>query len=78
MVIEVFIDSTGMPSSSSAMWPRWATGTPTLPTSPAAAGSSGSYPIWVGRSKAIERPVCPLARLVRYSWLDAAAVEWPE
>ncbi len=35
------------------------TGTPTLPTSPSDSGASESYPIWVGRSKATERPVCP-------------------
>jgi hypothetical protein len=57
MVIDVFISPWGMPSSSSAMWPMCATGTPTLPTSPLASGSSGSYPVWVGRSKAIDRPV---------------------
>src|SRR5215217_8532942 len=67
-----------MPSSSWRMWPRWATGTPTLPTSPRALGSSGSYPVWVGRSKAIDSPVWPLARFVRYSSFDAAAVECPE
>ena len=33
------------------MWPRWTTGTPTLPTSPVASGESGSYPVWVGRSR---------------------------
>src|SRR5688500_5213901 len=26
----------------------------------------------------MDRPVCPRARLVRYSSLDARAVEWPE
>ena len=30
-----------------------------------------------GRSKAIDRPVWPFARFVRYSSFDAAAVEWP-
>src|SRR6476469_7407787 len=78
MVIDVFISPWGMPSSRVRMWPRWATGTPTFPTSPRAITWSGSYPVWVGRSKAIDRPVCPLARLVRYSWFDALAVEWPE
>ena len=33
--------------------------TPTLPTSPWASGASESYPIWVGRSKATDRPVVP-------------------
>jgi hypothetical protein len=36
IVIEVFICSSGMPSNSARMSPRWATGTPTLPTSPRA------------------------------------------
>ena len=35
--------------------------TPTLPTSPWAAGASESYPIWVGRSKATDSPVVPAA-----------------
>jgi hypothetical protein len=78
IVIEVFICPGGMPSSRVRMWPRWTTGTPTLPTSPRASSESGSYPVWVGRSKAIDRPVCPFARLVRYSSFDACAVEWPE
>ena len=65
MVMDVFILSTGIWYISSSMWPRWATGTPTLPTSPAASGESGSYPVCVGRSKAMERPVCPLAKLLR-------------
>ncbi len=36
IVIDVFIRSSGMPSSSAAMSPLCATGTPTLPTSPCA------------------------------------------
>ena len=36
IVIDVFIVSSGMPSSSACMSPRWAIGTPTLPTSPRA------------------------------------------
>ena len=42
IVIDVFISSSGMPSSSARMSPRWATGTPTLPTSPRASSWSGS------------------------------------
>ena len=42
MVIDVFMSPWGMPSSRVRMCPRWATGTPTLPTSPRARGSSGS------------------------------------
>ena len=65
IVIEVFMVFGGIPSMSDRMCPRWAIGTPTLPTSPRAIGLSGSYPVWVGRSKAIDSPVWPLARLVR-------------
>ena len=65
IVIEVFISPSGIPSINVAMSPRWTTGTPTLPTSPRASSSSGSYPVWVGRSKATESPVCPFARLPR-------------
>ena len=36
--------------------------TPTLPTSPSAREWSESYPIWVGRSKAHDSPVCPASR----------------
>src|SRR3954468_12840800 len=77
MVIEVFISVSGMSSNRRRISPRWGIGTPTLPTSPLLSGSAGSYPVWVGRSKATDRPVWPLARLVRYSALDAAGVECP-
>ena len=42
MVIDVFICPGGMSSSRVRMWPRWHTGTPTLPTSPRASAWSGS------------------------------------
>ncbi len=42
IVIEVFIWPGGMWSSRVRMWPRWHTGTPTLPTSPRASTWSGS------------------------------------
>ncbi len=77
MVMEVLVFSSGMPSKSLRMSPRWETGTPTRPTSPRASTWSGSYPVWVGRSKATDSPVWPLARLRRYSSLDASAVECP-
>ena len=32
---------------------------------PRASSASGSYPVWVGRSNATDRPVWPLARLRR-------------
>ena len=65
IVIEVFISVSGMSSKSRRISPRCGIGTPTLPTSPRASGESGSYPVWVGRSKATDRPVWPLARLLR-------------
>lgn len=51
--------------------------TPTLPTSPEAIGASESWPIWVGRSKATERPVVPLAISCWYRALDSVAVPKP-
>ena len=42
IVIDVFISPGGIPSSNVRMWPRWTTGTPTLPTSPRAHSESGS------------------------------------
>ena len=42
MVIEVFISSSGSPSKSVRISASVGTGTPTLPTSPRAIGSSGS------------------------------------
>ena len=77
IVIEVFILSSGMPANSRRISPRCGTGTPTLPTSPRASLVSGSYPVWVGRSNATDRPVCPLSRLRWYSALDASAELWP-
>ena len=64
MVIEVETLSSGMPSKSSRMSSMESIATPTLPTSPCAMASSESYPIWVGRSKATERPMVP----ARSSW----------
>ena len=37
-------------------------GTPTLPTSPFERIWSESYPVWVGRSNAIDKPVTPFER----------------
>ena len=72
------MDETGIWSNISCMCPRCVTGTPTLPTSPAASGASGSYPVCVGRSKAMESPVWPLDMFVRNNSFEARAVEWPE
>ncbi len=59
IVIEVDTRSSGMPSNRSCMSSSVAIETPTFPTSARAIGSPGSYPIWVGRSKATDSPVCP-------------------
>ena len=61
MVIEVDTSPSGIPSRSTRMSSSESIATPTLPTSPAASGASESMPIWVGRSKATERPAVPWA-----------------
>ena len=61
MVMEVETLSSGMSCSSVRMSSIESIATPTLPTSPRATGASESYPIWVGRSKATDRPVVPAA-----------------
>ena len=65
MVIEVETSPSGMPASSRRMSSSESIATPTLPTSPAARGSSESRPIWVGRSKATDSPVWPAASSAR-------------
>ena len=59
IVIDVETLSRGMSLSRISMSSSESMATPTLPTSPLAMGSSESYPICVGRSKATERPVWP-------------------
>jgi len=61
MVIEVETLSSGIPAKSCRMSSIESMATPTLPISPCAIGSSESYPIWVGRSNATDRPVVPAA-----------------
>jgi len=80
IVIDVFVRSSGMPSNRARMSPRCPTGTPTRPTSPRASAWSASYPVWVGRSNATDRPVwarSPLARFRRNSAFDSRADECP-
>ncbi|GFJ80546.1 hypothetical protein Phou_047260 [Phytohabitans houttuyneae] len=77
IVIDVETLSSGIPSKSSRMSSSESIATPTLPTSPWATGSSESYPIWVGRSNATERPVVPAASNWWYRALDSAAVPNP-
>ena len=62
IVIEIDTSPSGMPSRSVSMSSIESIATPTRPTSPRARAWSESKPIWVGRSKATERPVCPWER----------------
>jgi hypothetical protein len=62
MVIEVETFPSGMSRRSTRMSSMVSIATPTRPTSPAAMEWSESYPICVGRSKAVESPVCPAFR----------------
>ena len=64
MVIEVETSSIGMPSNAVRMSSSVSIATPVRPTSPRLRGSSESRPSWVGRSKAMLRPVEPF--LSRY------------
>jgi hypothetical protein len=59
MVIEVVTSASGMPWNSRSMSSTLATLTPSRPTSPSERSESGSCPISVGISNAVDRPVCP-------------------
>jgi hypothetical protein len=61
IVIEVDTSSSGSWSKRIRMSSIESMATPTLPTSPCAISASESWPIWVGRSKATDRPPVPLA-----------------
>jgi hypothetical protein len=65
IVIEVETLSSGMSPKSTRMSSIESIATPTLPTSPCAMAASESYPIWVGRSNATDRPIVPAARSCR-------------
>jgi hypothetical protein len=59
MVMLVLTRSSGRSASSACMSSTVSTATPTRPTSPSARGESLSMPICVGRSNAVDSPVCP-------------------
>jgi hypothetical protein len=65
MVIETVIFSRGIWSKRIFMSSTESMATPALPTSPSTRGWSLSYPRWVARSNATDRPICPAARLRR-------------
>ena len=62
IVMEVDTRSSGRSWSSSPMSWTLEIDTPTRPTSLRASGASASWPIWVGKSKATDSPVCPCPR----------------
>ena len=62
IVMETDTRSSGIPSNRVSMSARLVMATPHLPTSPSERGSSESYPIRVGKSKATESPVVPRSR----------------
>ena len=78
IVIDVETGSSGIPRSSVCISSMESMATPTLPTSPRAAGASESYPIWVGRSNATDSPVLPASISWWYRRFDSSAVEKPE
>src|SRR5712691_11705408 len=77
MVIEVETFPRSMPWKSRSMSSTVSIATPTRPTSPRARGLSESWPICVGRSNAVERPVCPEASRYRKRRLVSSAVPNP-
>jgi hypothetical protein len=77
MVIDVETWSRGMPSSSTSMSARELMATPHFPTSPSDSGWSGSRPISVGRSKAMESPWEPCSRRYLNRSFVCAAVPNP-
>ena len=77
MVMDVDTRSSGMASNRSARSSTVSIATPARPTSPSAMGWSESYPIWVGRSNATDKPVCPAARRCRNRALVSSAVPNP-
>ena len=77
MVIDVVTWSSGMPPKSTSMSRSVSTATPHMPTSPSERGESESYPINVGKSKAVERPVCPSASRYLKRWFVCSGVPKP-
>src|SRR5437764_3381525 len=65
IVIDVVTFARSTPAYRSSMSASVSTATPHLPTSPSLSGSSESRPMSVGRSKAVDRPPPPDARM---SW----------
>jgi len=77
MVMEVDTSLSGIWSKSRARSSTVSIATPARPTSPSAIAWSESRPIWVGRSKATDSPVCPAFSSSRNRLLVSAAVPKP-
>jgi hypothetical protein len=77
IVIDVDTRSSGRSASSACMSSTVSTATPTRPTSPSARGESLSMPICVGRSNAVDSPVCPASRRSLKRPFVSAAVPKP-
>jgi hypothetical protein len=77
IVIEVDTSPRGIPEKSVSASASESTATPSRPTSPSERGWSESYPINVGMSKAVERPVCPCSSRYRKRSFVSSAVPKP-
>ncbi|SKU72263.1 Uncharacterised protein [Mycobacteroides abscessus subsp. abscessus] len=65
MVIDTDTEPRSIPSNSWRISRMESMATPAMPTSPCTRGWSESYPRWVARSNATDRPFWPAARLRR-------------
>ena len=77
MVIEVDTLSSGKSFNNMRMSSRESMATPTLPISPSLRAWSESYPIWVGRSNAHDKPVWPASRRNLNRWFVVSAEPKP-
>jgi len=78
MVMEVVTSPRGIPSTRTRKSSNVSIATPHFPTSPADLGLSESYPMRVGKSKAVLRPVCPSFKSKCHLSLVSLAVPRPE
>src|SRR3954462_2872682 len=78
MVIEVVTSSSGMSAKRRSMSDADEPDTPSRPTSPRQRASSGSSPISVGMSNAVESPVCPCGKRKANRRLVSSGVPNPE
>ncbi|GBD46525.1 hypothetical protein HRbin41_01353 [bacterium HR41] len=77
IVIDTETWSSGMPRKSRSMSTTESIATPSRPTSPSERGWSESWPIKLGMSNAVERPVCPCSSRYRKRSFVSSAVPKP-